>query len=103
MRSAFLICIAAALWFLYPMAQQYYVGLRTQDKLEAEYALLSERNAAIQSDIDRLSTDEGIEDVAREQLVGCRRARPLALWLAFLKTKRRRRPIRCILKSIPRA
>ena len=50
------------------MAQQYYVGLRTQDKLEAEYALLSERNAAIQSDIDRLSTDEGIEDVAREQL-----------------------------------
>ena len=63
-----LICIAAALWFLYPMAQQYYVGLRTQDKLEAEYALLSERNAAIQSDIDRLSTDEGIEDVAREQL-----------------------------------
>lgn len=63
-----LICIAAALWFLYPMAQQYYVGLRTQDKLEAEYALLSERNAAIQSDIDRLSTDEGVEDVAREQL-----------------------------------
>ena len=43
-------------------------GLRTQDKLEAEYALLSERNAAIQGDIDRLSTDEGIEDVAREQL-----------------------------------
>lgn len=63
-----LVCIAAALWFLYPMAQQYYVGLRTQDRLEAEYALLSERNAAIQSDIDRLSTDEGIEDVAREQL-----------------------------------
>ena len=31
-------------------------------------SLLSERNAAIQSDIDRLSTDEGIEDVAREQL-----------------------------------
>ena len=59
--------LSAPIW-VYAMAQQYYVGLRTQDKLEAEYALLSERNAAIQSDIDRLSTDEGIEDVAREQL-----------------------------------
>ncbi len=63
-----LVCIAVAVLFLYPTAQQYYTELRTQDKLQAEYDQLSQRNAAIQSDIDRLSTDEGVQDAAREQL-----------------------------------
>lgn len=63
-----LICIAVAVLFLYPTAQQFYIEVRTQDKLQAEYSQIAERNAAIQSDIDRLSTDEGIQDAAREQL-----------------------------------
>ena len=62
------VCIAVAVLFLYPTAQQFYIESRTQDKLQAEYDQLAERNAAIQSDIDRLSTDEGIQDAAREQL-----------------------------------
>ncbi len=63
-----LICVAVAVLFLYPTAQQFYTEVRTQDKLQAEYSQIAERNAAIQSDIDRLSTDEGIQDAAREQL-----------------------------------
>ncbi len=62
------ICIAVALVFLYPTAQQFYVESRTQDRLQAEYDQISQRNQAIQDDIDRLSTDEGIQDAAREQL-----------------------------------
>ena len=63
-----LVCVVVALVFLYPTAQQYYTEARTQAKLQAEYDQLAQRNAAIQSDIDRLSTDEGVQDAAREQL-----------------------------------
>ena len=59
---------AFAVVMLFPTAQQYYLASRTQDKLQAEYDAVSQRNAAIQSDIDYLSTDEGIADAAREQL-----------------------------------
>lgn len=62
------VCIAVAIVFLYPTAQQYYTEVRTQAKLQAEYDALEARNAAIQGDIDRLSTDAGIEDAARQQL-----------------------------------
>ena len=56
----------------YPMAQQYCVVCARKTSLRRNTPC-SASNAVIQSDIDRLSTDEGIEDVTlREQLVGCR-------------------------------
>ncbi len=54
--------------FLYPSAQQYYIELRTHQKLEAEYDAVMAHNDAIQEKIDALATDEGIEDEAHSQL-----------------------------------
>lgn len=54
--------------FLYSPARQYYLEMRANDQLQAEYDALNERNKAIQEEIDYLSTDEGVQDEAREQL-----------------------------------
>ena len=54
--------------FLYSPARQYYLEMRANDQLQAEYDALNERNQAIQEEIDYLSTDEGGQDEAREQL-----------------------------------
>lgn len=51
---------------IYPVAQGYYMQERTNDRLQAEYEALENRNAQIQSNIDNLQTDAGIEDQARE-------------------------------------
>ena len=63
-----LVCMAAVLLFLYPTAQQVYLESREKDRLQAEYDALVERNTALQERIDYLSTDEGIEDTARQEL-----------------------------------
>ena len=63
-----LVCVAAVLLFLYPTAQQVYLESREKDRLQAEYDALVERNTALQEHIDYLSTDEGIEDTARQEL-----------------------------------
>lgn len=63
--------VAACLLFgcvvLYGPAQQYYQEVRERDRLQAEYTALQERNDAMQSEVDALSTDAGIEDRAREE------------------------------------
>ncbi len=61
-------CVAAVVAFLFPVAQQAYIQAREEDRLQAEYEALLERNAALQDRIDYLNTDEGIENEAREQL-----------------------------------
>lgn len=61
-------CLVFSCVFLYPTAQTYYQALREQDQLEAEYAALVERNEALESELDLLSTDSGVEQVAREEL-----------------------------------
>lgn len=53
---------------LYGPAQQYYVQMRETDRLEAEYSAVSQRNDSLQSEIDSLKTDEGVEDRAHEDL-----------------------------------
>ena len=65
--AAFALLLFAAV-FLYSPARQYYLEMRANDQLQAEYDALNERNQAIQEEIDYLSTDEGIQDEAREQL-----------------------------------
>lgn len=59
--------IALAFAFVYPAAKDSYVAMRAQAQLQAEYDALLERNQTIQANVDRLSTDEGIEDRAREE------------------------------------
>lgn len=63
-----LLCIVMALVFLYPTTRQYYLELREQSRLQAEYDALSARNAAMESEIEHLKTDEGIKDAARTEL-----------------------------------
>ena len=53
---------------LYGPAQQYYQQMRETDRLQAEYAAVAARNSTLQSTIDSLSSDEGIEDKAHADL-----------------------------------
>lgn len=62
------VCLALSCSFLYPAAQQCYHAVREHDRLAAEYAALADRNAALQSDVNALQTDSGIEARAHEQL-----------------------------------
>ncbi|MEG1512903.1 MAG: septum formation initiator family protein [Raoultibacter sp.] len=61
------VCLVLSCAFLYPAAKDYYVAVREQAQVQAEYAALDQRNAAIQAEVDRLSTSEGIEDKARKE------------------------------------
>ncbi len=60
-------CLVLTGIFLYPSAQQYYVTMRECDRLQAEYEAIENRNANIQSEVDALATDAGVEDRAREE------------------------------------
>lgn len=53
--------------FLYPSAQQYYLSVRDYAQAEAEYAAVLERNESVESQVNSLSSDEGIEDRARSE------------------------------------
>lgn len=61
-------CLVVCTVFLYTPAQQYYCSVRNHDKLELEYAALADRNDALQTDVDSLQTDAGIEQRAHDQL-----------------------------------
>ena len=61
------VCIVLTAAFLYPSAAQLYHSARERDQLQAEYAAIEERNEAIQSTVDSLSTDAGIEDRAHQE------------------------------------
>ena len=60
-------CLALTCVFLYPSAQQLYLSVRENDRLQAEYDAVSARNQAIQHEVDALKTDAGIEDRARQE------------------------------------
>lgn len=62
-----LACMVASCAFLYPAAKNYYTAMRDEAKVQAEYDAVSAHNDRVQSEIDTLSTSEGIEDRAREQ------------------------------------
>ena len=48
-------------------ARQYYQSVRENARLEAEYAVLAERNAALTERNESLSSDAGIEQTAHEE------------------------------------
>ncbi len=61
-------CMVVAVIWLYPTAQQYYCSVRNYDKLALEYEALADRNSTLQSDVDALQTDSGVEQRAHDQL-----------------------------------
>ena len=60
-------CLVLSCVFLYPTAQQFYVTQREYDQVQAEYQALESRNDSIQEQVNLLSSDQGIEDRAREE------------------------------------
>ena len=60
-------CLALVCVFLYQPARQAYQSMREHDALAAEYAALQQRGDALQTSVDVLSTDEGMEALAHEQ------------------------------------
>lgn len=65
---ATVLCLGLGAAFLYGPAQQLYTDIRERDRLAAEYEAVTERNAAIEAQVEALSTEAGIEDAARTQL-----------------------------------
>lgn len=66
--AAVVACLVMSTVFLYPTAQRYYCSVRDHDKLVIEYDALVDRNQELQSDVDSLQTDAGVEQRAHEQL-----------------------------------
>lgn len=60
-------CLLALGLFLYPPAQQYYQTVRECDRLQAEYEAINARNDAVETKVNSLSTDEGVENQARDE------------------------------------
>ncbi len=60
-------CLVLSLAFLYPTAKDYYTAVRDQARAQAEYDIVEQQTSLLQSNVDHLSTNEGIEDRAREQ------------------------------------
>ena len=55
-------------WSFYPVARLNYTEERERARLAAELDGLKERNEVLRSQVDRLKTPEGVEEVARENL-----------------------------------
>lgn len=64
--AAFALVICAGV-FMFPTIQSYYQAMREHDRLEAEYQAIEERNDALRSNIESLSSDEGVAAYAHEQ------------------------------------
>lgn len=60
-------CVALSGAFLYPSAQQYYTTVRHYDQLQAEYDAVVQRNDDMRTQVDALSSEEGVEDRARDE------------------------------------
>lgn len=61
------LCVLLVGVFLYTPAQQYYQAQRDRDRLAVEYALVQERNDAIDAQNDELASDSGMEDAVRKK------------------------------------
>lgn len=68
-RWAIALCgVVFAVVMLYQPLADYYGEVRQLQQLEAEYSALESHNELLQSQIDYLNTDEGLEDYARSEL-----------------------------------
>ena len=60
--------VGLTVFMLYPSCQNFYTETRQLQQLQAEYQALSDYNTQMQSQIDYLNTDEGLEEYARSEL-----------------------------------
>lgn len=61
-------CLVFTCVFLYPTAQTYYQTVRENDRLQAEYDALVERNDQLEASVSSLQSTAGIEARAHDQL-----------------------------------
>ena len=61
------LCVVMAFALLYTPAQQYYQAMRENSRLAAEYAIIEQRNDALDSINDTLASDAGMEDAVRQK------------------------------------
>lgn len=61
------VCLVFCCAFLYTPARQYYQEMRERDRLALEYEAVQQRNGSLEDSVAYLSTDEGVEDQAREE------------------------------------
>ena len=62
-----ILCVVLALVFLYTPAQQYYQAQRENSRLAAEYAVIEQRNEALDEQNDTLASNAGMEDAGRQK------------------------------------
>jgi cell division protein FtsB len=62
-----ILCVVLALVFLYTPAQQYYQAQRENSRLAAEYAVIEQRNEALDEQNDTLASNAGMEDAVRQK------------------------------------
>ena len=60
--------VGLTVFMLYPTCQSYYTETRQLQQLQAEYDALNAYNAQMQSQINYLNTEEGLEEYARSEL-----------------------------------
>ncbi len=63
-----IVLLGVAMWSFYPVARIQYQESREKARLEVELASLKERNAELRTQVDRLKTPAGVEQIARESL-----------------------------------
>lgn len=63
-----LFCVVIVANGVYPAVQDYYLQMRANDQLAAEYEAVVDRNAELQNHVEALQTDEGMEELAHESL-----------------------------------
>ena len=62
-----ILCVVLAFAFLYAPAQQYYQAQRENSRLAAEYAVIEQRNEALDEQNDTLASNAGMEDAVRQK------------------------------------
>lgn len=61
------VVVVLAIAMLYGPTRNYYVAWRSGQDLQAYYTALAEQNEALMNDVERLTSQEGIEDEARRR------------------------------------
>lgn len=60
--------VGLTVFMLYPTCQNYYNETRSLQQLQAEYEVITDYNDQLQSQVNYLSTQEGLEEYARTEL-----------------------------------
>jgi cell division protein FtsB len=61
-------CVVLIACSVFPAARNYYVQMRSNDQLAAEYQAVLKRNGDLERHVEALKTDEGMAELAHENL-----------------------------------